>query len=435
MIFFSSPETHNIDTSITANTLSNPSRINDLDFTSFASDSDTDIEVTFDLGSSKNIDSFWFKSDNVSEYEISYGNNTSSLTLLDTYNGNDDGINYLFDFTSQSARYWSLVVSSKIVSTNAVKFFEIMFMRQTFEIDDVNDFPNDIGFGTKIHGGNSYRLANGELVSYQGITKPIPMINVEWQLVDLSLRNSLNFLWRTAVQPTLLLLPETDKPENIFLVRWKNNFVNDYSGETIGMGFNVKAEFEQVIPSDFEVTTLGEITPVDDQVLNYNTEYSLTLDIIGSTDVTWEVISGVLPSGLTLDSDTGKISGAPDTIQDAMTVTIQAFNNAGSVTIVISFEVIGVSASWIAIPNQQGYEGVEVEVDVSNYFTQGDPETTDFSVSLYSNSAGDEALVSTHILYDTVTIDDTTLIVTFDLTNIDIDSQTDIYVRATAHQP
>ena len=435
MIFFSSPETYNSNTSITANTLSNPSRINDLDATSFASDSDSDIEITFDLGSSKNIDSFWFKSDNVSEYEISYGNNASSLTLLDTYNGNDDGINYLFDFTSQSARYWSLVVSRKTVSTNVVKFFEIMFMRQIFEIDDVDDFPSDIDFSTKIYGGNSYRLANGELVSYQGITKPIPMINVEWQSVDLSLRNTLNLLWRTPVQPTLLLLPETDRPDNIFLVRWKNNFVNEYFGETIGMGFNVKAEFEQVLPSDFEVATIGEITPIDDQVLNYNTEYSLTLDITGSTNVIWDVISGVLPSGLTLDRDTGEISGTPDTIQDAMDVTIQAFNNAGSVTIVISFEVIGVSASWIAIPNQQGREGVQVEIDVSSYFTQGDPVTTIFSVSLYSNSAGDEALVSTHVLYDTATIDNTTLIVTFDLTNIDIDSQTDIYVRVTAHQP
>ena len=251
MIFFSIPETYNTSTSVTADTLSNQSRLNDLDINSFASDSDTNIEVTFDLGSSKNIDSFWFKSDNVSEYEISYGNNISSLTTLDIYDGNDDGINYLFDFTSQSARYWSLVVSSKIVATNAVKFFEIMFMRQTFEIDDVNDFPSDIDFGTKIHGGNSYTLSNGELVSYQGITKPVPTINVDWKFIGLSLRNSLESIWKNPIQPTLLLLPETDRPGNMFLVRWTNNFVNSYSGENLGMGFDVRAEFEQVVPRDF----------------------------------------------------------------------------------------------------------------------------------------------------------------------------------------
>jgi hypothetical protein len=55
------------------------------------------------------------------------------------------------------------------------------------------------------------------------------------------------------------------------------------------------------------------------------TPYSVTLTKTGGTaPYTWTVTSGSLPSGLTLDPDTGEISGTPDTIESqAFTVQVE----------------------------------------------------------------------------------------------------------------
>ncbi|MBQ7216513.1 MAG: putative Ig domain-containing protein [Synergistaceae bacterium] len=56
--------------------------------------------------------------------------------------------------------------------------------------------------------------------------------------------------------------------------------------------------------------------------------YSAALSAIGSTPITWTLLSGSLPAGLTLDS-AGSISGTPTT-SGAFSFTAQATNSAGS---------------------------------------------------------------------------------------------------------
>lgn len=57
--------------------------------------------------------------------------------------------------------------------------------------------------------------------------------------------------------------------------------------------------------------------------------YSAMLSAYGATPITWTVSSGSLPDGLTLDDDTGIISGTPTT-KDDYTFTITATNSKGS---------------------------------------------------------------------------------------------------------
>ena len=93
------------------------------------------------------------------------------------------------------------------------------------------------------------------------------------------------------------------------------------------------------------------------------------------------------------------------------------------------------AAAWGAIPAFDGREGVTTTYDVSGYFTDGDPTTTDFSVTAYSDSAGTTTLSGSHVLAGTFSIVDSTQIITMDLTSVNISANTDIYLRVTAHQP
>ena len=103
---------------------------------------------------------------------------------------------------------------------------------------------------------------------------------------------------------------------------------------------------------------------------------------------------------------------------------------------VFRFRALPVSAaSWGTIPAFDGREGVITTYDVSSYFTDGDPATTDFSVTAYSDSAGTTTLSGSHALSGTFSIADATQIITMDLSSVDVSANTDIYLRVIAHQP
>ena len=100
--------------------------------------------------------------------------------------------------------------------------------------------------------------------------------------------------------------------------------------------FNITASLET--PSgfytdnkDFTLTVISEIELSDDSVLPsaiVNREYSHTLSINESllTNLVWEIVSGDLPDGLSLDVNTGTIKGTPTT-EGEYTFTVSAVSD------------------------------------------------------------------------------------------------------------
>lgn len=72
--------------------------------------------------------------------------------------------------------------------------------------------------------------------------------------------------------------------------------------------------------------------------------YSLTLKATGKTSIKWSIASGALPNGLTLNPDSGVISGTPTSLGTFFFV-VTAKNDAGSDARLFSIEVSGSAAS------------------------------------------------------------------------------------------
>lgn len=98
-----------------------------------------------------------------------------------------------------------------------------------------------------------------------------------------------------------------------------------------------------------------------------NEEYSQTLAATGSDTITWSLADGSsLPAGLSLDENTGKISGIPTTA-GSYTFTIKAENNYGSASKELTIDIgttpsysVSVNPDKISLPSvTEGYDPQE----------------------------------------------------------------------------
>lgn len=76
--------------------------------------------------------------------------------------------------------------------------------------------------------------------------------------------------------------------------------------------------------------------------------YSATLSAAGTAPYTWVVTQGTLPSGLTLDTSSGTISGTP-TAAGTSNITVQVTDNTGAATSA-AFTLTVISASFTGLP-------------------------------------------------------------------------------------
>ncbi len=79
------------------------------------------------------------------------------------------------------------------------------------------------------------------------------------------------------------------------------------------------------------------------------TAYSGSVSATGTAPITWSVVSGSLPDGLTLNSSTGAITGTPTTAQ-LRSFTLRATNANGTDDEAVSMMVVGVDGQWTRIP-------------------------------------------------------------------------------------
>jgi len=109
-------------------------------------------------------------------------------------------------------------------------------------------------------------------------------------------------------------------------------------GELYEPGDNVSADVTkltaQFAPSSHSVTITTSSLP-DGKV---GEAYSQTLTANGTTPIKWSISGGALPDGLSLNKDTGKISGTP-TADGTAKFTVKAENSAGSDTKELSITI------------------------------------------------------------------------------------------------
>ena len=109
-------------------------------------------------------------------------------------------------------------------------------------------------------------------------------------------------------------------------------------GELYEPGDNVSADVTkltaQFAPSSHSVTITTDTLP-DGKV---GEAYSQILTATGTTPITWSIDGGNLPASLSLNKDTGEISGTP-TAEGTSTFTVKATNSAGSDTKELSITI------------------------------------------------------------------------------------------------
>lgn len=81
------------------------------------------------------------------------------------------------------------------------------------------------------------------------------------------------------------------------------------------------------------------------QVLNLNVSATITPTSSGGVVTSWAVTTGTLPTGLSINTSTGVISGTPSSLSNAVNVTVTATNSFGTSTATISISVSGAAPS------------------------------------------------------------------------------------------
>ena len=147
---------------------------------------------------------------------------------------------------------------------------------------------------------------------------------------------------------------------------------------TIGDGASLNTGSHEVIVNGGTLTGGDKITGTVKYAPTITTEslpngtvgttYSQTLAATGSDTITWSINSGSLPDGLTLNSDTGEITGTPTTAS-SYSFTVKAENAYGSktkeLTIIINDAKtysVSVTPAKITLPTvEEGYDPQDPE--------------------------------------------------------------------------
>ena len=127
-------------------------------------------------------------------------------------------------------------------------------------------------------------------------------------------------------------------------------------GELYEPGDNVSADVSkltaQFAPSSHSVTITTDTLP-DGKV---GEAYSQILTATGTTPITWSFDGGNLPAGLSLNKDTGEISGTP-TADGTAKFTVKATNSAGSDTKELSITITKAPAAEHTVTVTSGGNG------------------------------------------------------------------------------
>jgi len=251
--FFTESYTYEDDVSITSDNGNDiaghlPALVNDYDKDTYWENDGALPDLIIDLGVIQDIDSLWFKHDNIDTFELYYSDTGLALdwTLQADTNrsAESSSIFWQFDFTLRSKRYWKISVTAKLGGGN-IKIYELMLMEQRLELTDETAPVMAVMTPQDVMGG-SYEMADGSTKSYSG---DVVHANIKMSFVYASEadRNNLYDLYSTPrLRPALVILPDDDFPENIFRCIWvSENFPFKHTIPYKGSGFSGDLEWQE----------------------------------------------------------------------------------------------------------------------------------------------------------------------------------------------
>lgn len=250
VVFFSESYSYKPDavastagTSVGANT---PDKAVDYDKATFWETTDAAPSIKIDLGAAYEIDSLWFKSDNVSKYRLYYSaDDIAYFAAFAEQDGNANGINSVFSFTAQTKRYWRLDITQEtVVGTNTL-IYDIMLMEHRLTLQNSDQsLPAKIDIRPNDRIGGSYQLADGAAASFSGQTI-FADITMDFEYTPKANRDNLyNLFSSPAIRPLLTIYPDDEYPEGIYRVIWKSTLFDFvYSISYKGSGFSGQIAF------------------------------------------------------------------------------------------------------------------------------------------------------------------------------------------------
>lgn len=232
-------------------TLSDAPNVLDKDLSTFAQYDGADALLRITLPVAANIDSVWFKSDNIAEWSL-YSRSTPSASRsrrLDGIDGNSHGTNWNVGFGERGHRVWEIEVDSRESNSQPVTFFDVILAKNLVEIDEDRDRPASYRPIRSDPGANSFRTYNQNLVTYEGQSAAGKYEAVlEWNLVRKAFADTLESIWVGPPKKPILtvFVDPSDYPDQIWQMYWANEFDFYFPGPSTQMGKNGTIQFREV---------------------------------------------------------------------------------------------------------------------------------------------------------------------------------------------
>lgn len=208
-------------------------------------------QFDIDLGAAYEIDSMFLWHFNIDTYTLYYS--TDDIVYNAIVDGTDadyPGLLYKMSFTSQTARYWRVIVSAKAGPGN-IKFYEFMLMNHELVLGAGGaavELPRMMDVIVSDKSGGSYSMADGSLSSYSG-EKLFVNVDMHFTFLPKTQRDSLYALFTVSdvIRPPLVIYPdETEYPDNVYRVLWVDeDFPLKYQVSLKMSGFRGTLKFQE----------------------------------------------------------------------------------------------------------------------------------------------------------------------------------------------
>ncbi|MDE0401682.1 MAG: hypothetical protein OXL96_28135 [Candidatus Poribacteria bacterium] len=199
--------------------------------------------ITLTFAEAVSLDNVWMKVKGLSGWSVSVdGTSLASGSISDASvdsfiysDGDITGTVFRFDFTRATA-------------TPTAYIYEIWLLPHLFSFDVADNRPTLFLPRGMDPGGIAYRSENGTLISYAGQSGGKRGLQIRWDYLSQEDTDRLEDLfYGPPVRKPFTIFPQPLlKPNEIYVVRWQNDFVRAVTAESIASGYTIEMLLEEI---------------------------------------------------------------------------------------------------------------------------------------------------------------------------------------------